>query len=115
MQLSIEVLSVLSNGANGHFAVNLRVVETTIDGEKFGPIETHGIEGLALTRLYGAQTSIDDAIQMWLSGVKSKMAANYVNHAKASIGLGSLIGKRLPIHTPPPPPPPPPAPPSAKK
>src|SRR5208337_4287806 len=97
MPISIEILSVMSNGHNGHFALNLRVVETTADGEKFGPVETHGIAGQALAKLYGDNTPIDDAIQMWLTKVKATMVNNYANHSKAAIGLGALIGKRLTV------------------
>lgn len=96
MATEIQVLSVLSNGHNGHYAVNLRVVESTPDGEKLGPVETHGIDATALSRLYG-DVDLDTAIGLWLVGVKSKMENNYSTHGKVSAALGAMVGKRLKI------------------
>ena len=96
MAVEIQVLSVLSNGHNGHYAVSLRVIETTPDGEKLGPVETHGIDGQALGRLYG-NVDLDTAINQWLAGVKAKMTQNYAIHGKVSTALGAMVGKRLKI------------------
>lgn len=96
MAIEIQVLSVLANGINGHYAVSLRVIENTEDGEKVGPVEVHGIDGIALSRKYG-DISLDSAIDQWLASVKAIMLDHYNTHAKVSEGLGKLVGKRLPV------------------
>ena len=97
MSIHIHVLSVMSNGNNGHYAVNFRVVEDTPDGEITGPIETHGIEGLALSRLYG-DVDLDSAITLWIEHkVKPTLIANYRTHAKISHTLGSMVGTKIPV------------------
>ena len=89
----VRVLSVMENGINGHYSIQVQVIETLEDGQRQSPISIHGIDGLALERLYG--TDVDQALELWLASVKVKALAEYRIRSKVGTGLHALVGKTL--------------------
>lgn len=88
----LHIQDISQDGTTGHVTLHAYVVEMDGETEMRGPLETHGIDPLALHSLYG---DAEGCVDKWLASVKGKMVERHMIRKNLHADLHHRIGKRL--------------------
>lgn len=90
----MHIAALFQNGTTGHLTLHAYIVDTDKEGnETCGPVETHGIDPLALKSLYGETEA--DPVSKWLASVKERMSERHQIRMGMHANLHQRIGQRI--------------------
>jgi len=90
-QMIFKVVSVHTNGINGHLTISAQIIEREGKTETHGLVEDHGIDPLVMETNFGGDG------EKWLASVRDKMWVSHIKRKTVYAKAHDWVGKEWPV------------------